>query len=159
MASAQQRASWAQDKKEIQQQYEQAKWNNRYQANMLRRNVINTNLGRGMLRSSVVGGEIGEGMIGINRQMQQAELGYKNALARLRIAQMARSGGRARAQRPNPPAAPTMQSANGPTVQRAIMDRRLYDPNTYEGQSTGLYAGQPKKPAKSQYQLRSREMY
>jgi hypothetical protein len=158
MASAQQRASWAQDKKEIQQQYEQAKWNNRYQANMLRRNVINTNLGRGMLRSSVVGGEIGEGMIGINQQMQQARLAYKNALERLRIAQMARSGGRRRTA-PPPPPPPPGGGSNGPTVQRAIMDNRLYSPDTYEGQSTGLYAGQPKKPAKSQYQLRSREMY
>lgn len=74
-----------QQRKEIQQTYDQNKWLADYNATRLSRDVMNSALGKNMARSSVVGGTIGAGMVGINRDLELAKQSYDNALAGLKL--------------------------------------------------------------------------
>jgi hypothetical protein len=158
-----QRRGWVQDYNVLLQNLNSAQWQRGQSVGNLRDDVTGAAYDAGNTRGSWGRDAFNKGMVGVDYAYRQNLQNIRNSMTGLENSIWAYnnrpSGGGGRRQRPNPPAAPTMQSANGPTVQRAIMDKRMYDPNTYEGQSTGLYAGQPKKPAKSQYQLRSREMY
>jgi hypothetical protein len=157
------RRGWLQNWRELGQGLESANWQRGQSTQNLRDDVTGAAYDAGNTRGSWTGDAFNKGMVGVDYAYRQNLQNIQNAMIGLQNSIWAYNnrprGGGGVAQRPAPPPPPTMQSATAPTVQRAIMDTRLYSPDTYEGQATGLYGSRPKKPAKSQYQLRSREMY